>query len=55
MPHVIVVFDVILAQTSVLGPFDGPLAAMCFADRYVREVGGADGDLVVTVAALESP
>ena len=53
MPHALLVFDVLLEQTSVIGPFAEPLAALVFAERYLHEVGGAPGDLIVTVAALE--
>jgi hypothetical protein len=53
MPHALLVFDVLLEQTSVIGPFAEPLAALVFAERYIHEVGGAPGDLIVTVAALE--
>ncbi len=54
MPHVIVVVDLLCEQTTVLGPFAEPLAALVFAERYVDEVGGAPGDLIVTVVALET-
>lgn len=54
MPHVLVVFDLLCEQISVLGPFAEPLAALVFAERYVHEVGGAPGDLIVTVVALET-
>lgn len=53
MPHALVVFDVLLERTSVIGPFAQPLAALVFAERYIHEVGGAPGDLIVTIAALE--
>ena len=44
MPHALLVFDVLLEQTSVIGPFAEPLAALVFAERYLHEVGGAPGD-----------
>ena len=53
MPHAVVVFDVLMEQTSVIGPFAEPLAALVFAERYVHDVVGAPGDLIVTIVALE--
>lgn len=53
MPHAVVVFDALLEQTSVIGPFAEPLAALVFAECYVHDVGGANGDLIVTVVALD--
>ena len=52
-PHVVVVFDLLTEQTSVLGPLADPVSAMVFAEQYVRYVGSIADDLVMRVVAIE--
>ncbi len=54
MPHVVHVLDASTGLESVFGPFDHPLAAAVFADRFVSDLADlAQTALVTTVIPLE--
>lgn len=57
LPHVVHVFDRLLAEHSVIGPFDDPVAACCYAERFRDEVlpAGADPELLeIAVVPLDA-
>jgi len=56
LPHVVHVYDRLLGEHSVIGPFDDPVLACCYADRFRAEVLPADADptvLEIVVVPLE--
>jgi len=55
LPHVVFVHDPYLDLASVFGPFEDPLAAASFAERYVAELvyGTYRQPVSATVVALE--
>jgi hypothetical protein len=54
MPHVVHVLDRATGLASVFGPFDDPLAASVFADRFVSDLKDVVPlGFVVTVSSLE--
>ncbi len=53
LPHVVIVIDRLIGNTSVLGPFEDAIDAATFAERLTADVGASDGELVITVTGLE--
>lgn len=57
LPHVVHVFDRLLHEHSVIGPFEDPVAACCYAERFREEVlpAGADPELLeIVVVPLDA-
>lgn len=57
LPHVVHVYDRVLAEHSVIGPFPDPVAACCYAERFRGEVLPADADpdlLEIVVVPLDA-
>ncbi len=57
LPHVVHVYDRVLAEHSVIGPFDDPVLACCYADRFREEVlpAGADPEVLEIVVVPLDP